>query len=109
MTRNQIFGIVFFALIVLSYVSVFYLLTRPERKASVEIYFGDRMTEAHYVLIERYNAAHRGTVKVIPIDFPNSDFNTDARKEILARSLRGEDDAIDRLASIFPRMNGNGF
>jgi multiple sugar transport system substrate-binding protein len=37
-------------------------------------------------------------VRVVPIDFPNPDFTTEERKEILARSLRGEGDGIDLLA-----------
>jgi multiple sugar transport system substrate-binding protein len=35
---------------------------------------------------------------VIPVDFPNADFSTNERKEILARSLRGEEDGIDLIA-----------
>jgi multiple sugar transport system substrate-binding protein len=35
---------------------------------------------------------------VIPIDFPNEDFTTNERKEVFARSLRGEGDNIDVFA-----------
>lgn len=98
MITKQFWGLSFFVAIVLIYVIIFYSFTRLPQKKVTEIYFADRMTEAHHLLIDRYNVAHAGSVKVIPIDFPNADFDTDSRKEILARSLRGEDDAIDLLA-----------
>ena len=95
---KQFIGIGIFAAVALFYVLALYFFAHREPKPIVEIFFADRMTEAHQVLIERYNARHTGTVKVIPIDFPNPDFSTDTRKEVLARSLRGEDDAIDLLS-----------
>lgn len=99
MRRNkQIIGLGLFSFIVLSIILVIYFISRRPSKTVTEIYFADRMTVAHYILIDRYNAAHEGSIKVIPVDFQNSDFSTDTRKEILARSLRGEDDAIDLLA-----------
>ncbi|MFH0990555.1 MAG: extracellular solute-binding protein [bacterium] len=98
MTSRQILGIGIFTAVVLIYVLVFYLFTHRQEPTVTEIYFADRMTEAHHLLINRYNALHAGSIKVVPIDFPNSEFNTDTRKELLARSLRGEDDAIDVLA-----------
>lgn len=63
-----------------------------------EIYFADRITLAHQILIEQYNELNKGEIKVIPIDFPNYDFSTNERKELLARSLRGRGDGIDLLA-----------
>jgi multiple sugar transport system substrate-binding protein len=98
MTTKQILGIALLAIIVLLYVVVFYVLAHRSAPPVTEIYFADRMTEAHRILIERYNAMHAGSVRIVPIDFPNPDFSTDTRKEVLARSLRGEDDAVDLLA-----------
>ena len=99
MNKNkQILGLGIFSVAALLYILVVYFISHRAPKTVTEIYFADRMTEAHYILIDRYNAAHAGSVKVIPVNFTNSDFSTDARKEILARSLRGEDDAIDLLA-----------
>jgi multiple sugar transport system substrate-binding protein len=95
---KQFIGIGIFVAVALFYVLALYFFAHREPKPVVEIFFADRMTEAHQVLIERYNARHAGAVKVIPIDFPNQDFSTDTRKEVLARSLRGEDDAIDLLS-----------
>jgi len=79
-------------------VLIFYTFSRRTQKSVVEIHFADRVTEAHRILIDKYNSTHVGSVKVIPIDFPLEDFSTDGRKEVLARSLCGEDDAIDLLA-----------
>ena len=95
---KQFIGIGIVAIVALVYVLALYFFAHRESKPVVEIYFADRMTEAHQILIDRYNARHVGTVKVIPINFPNEDFSTDTRKEVLARSLRGEDDAIDLLS-----------
>ena len=50
------------------------------------------------ILIDKYNKEHLGKVRVIPIDFPNFDFSTNERKEILARSLRSRGDGIDLFA-----------
>jgi ABC-type glycerol-3-phosphate transport system substrate-binding protein len=98
MTSKQLIGIGLLTALVLIYVLAFYILSHRAEQSVTEIHFADRVTEAHRILIDKYNSAHAGSVKVIPIDFPISDFSTDARKEILARSLRGEDDAIDLLA-----------
>jgi ABC-type glycerol-3-phosphate transport system substrate-binding protein len=96
--KKQVIGIGIFVAAALFYVLAVYFLGHRELKTVVEIHFADRVTEAHRILIDKYNAAHAGSIKVIPIDFPLEDFSTDGRKEVLARSLRGEDDAIDLLA-----------
>jgi multiple sugar transport system substrate-binding protein len=98
MSSKQLIGIGILAVIVLLYVSVFYYFAHKPQRAVVEIHFADRITEAHRILIDKYNTLRAGSIKVIPIDFPLEDFSTDGRKEVLARSLRGEDDAIDLLA-----------
>jgi multiple sugar transport system substrate-binding protein len=98
MSKKQVLWIGIIALVVLVYVSVFYFLAHRPADSVTEIHFADRMTEAHRILIDKYNAEHAGSIKVVPIDFPNPDFSTDTRKEVFARSLRGEDDAIDLLA-----------
>lgn len=85
----------FFSLLYVVIFSVRYFSSKNEIK---EIYFADRMTAAHKIIIERYNKLMEGKVKVIPIDFPNDDFSTNERKEILARSLRGTGDGIDLFA-----------
>jgi multiple sugar transport system substrate-binding protein len=87
------FLVVLFALYLVPYI----LFKRQPQPEVMEIYFADRVTEAHRVLVDRYNALHAGQVKVVLIDFPNEEFSTNERKEILARSLRGEGDGIDLL------------
>jgi multiple sugar transport system substrate-binding protein len=97
-TSYQGWGIAVLGAIALIYFAVFAFFVKRPQQHVTEFYFADRMTEAHRILIDQYNKLHAGKIKVIPIDFPNPDFSTDARKEILARSLRGEDDGIDLLA-----------
>lgn len=97
-TSKQAWGIGILGSIALIYLTMFAFLSKRPQEHMIEFYFADRMTEAHRILIDQYNKSHEGKVKVIPIDFPNPDFSTDTRKEILARSLRGEDDGIDLLA-----------
>jgi multiple sugar transport system substrate-binding protein len=71
--------------------------SKSEKKIT-EIYFADRITAAHQILIDQYNRENEGKVKVVPIDFPNYDFNSNERKELLARSLKGRGDGIDLFA-----------
>ena len=92
------FGTLILVGLALLYLIPYSLLIRRPDPGITEIYFADRITDAHRILIDRYNALHEGRVRVIPIDFPNADFSTNERKEILARSLRGEDDGIDLIA-----------
>jgi len=91
-------GVLFLGLLALLYLVPYYLIVQRPEPAVTEIFFADRITEAHRILIEKYNRMHAGRIKVTPIDFPNPDFSTNERKEILARSLRGEGDGIDLLA-----------
>ncbi|MGE5314422.1 MAG: extracellular solute-binding protein [Acidobacteriota bacterium] len=91
-------GIVLLIFVALAYIIPYYLAVPQKKSPVTELYFADRITEAHRLLIDKYNRLHAGAVKVIPTDFANEDFNTDERKEILARSLRGEGDGIDVFA-----------
>ena len=97
-SSNQAWGIAVLCAIALVYFTIFAFLFKRPTEHVTEFYFADRMTEAHRILINQYNQSHAGKIKVIPVDFPNPDFSTDTRKEILARSLRGDDDGIDLLA-----------
>ncbi len=92
------YGAGYLALLGLLYLFTYLVFVRRDDAPVVEIYFADRMSDAHRILIDEYNKLHEGKVKVIPIDFPNKDFTSNERKEILARSLRGEGDGIDLLA-----------
>jgi len=95
---KQHWGLLLLVFVTLVYITIFFLLNPVKKKSVVEIYFADRMTVAHKMLIEKYNRLNEGKVKIIPIDFPNYDFSTNERKEMLARSLRGRGDGIDLFA-----------
>ena len=90
-------GIVILVTLGLLYLVLYSLFVRRPAPGVTEIYFADRVTDAHRILIERYNRLNAGRIRVIPVDFPNLDFSTNERKEILARSLRGAEDGIDLI------------
>ena len=103
MTRNVKllkwgYGAGYLVLLASLYLFTYFVFIKHREPAVTEICFADRITAAHKILIDRYNRMNEGRIKVIPIDFPNRDFSTNERKEILARSLRGEGDGIDLLA-----------
>jgi multiple sugar transport system substrate-binding protein len=91
-------GAGYLLLLALLYVFTYFIFVKEQKQEVTEIYFADRVTDAHRILIDKYNALNAGRIKVIPIDFPNKDFSTNERKEILTRSLRGEGDGIDLFA-----------
>lgn len=95
---KQKWGIIFLLFVTITYLTIFFIDYKSEGKKVKEIYFADRITAAHRILIDEYNKMHEGEVKVIPVDFPNTDFSTNDRKEVVARSLRGHGDGIDLFA-----------
>ncbi|MGA9364408.1 MAG: extracellular solute-binding protein [Bacteroidota bacterium] len=95
---RQHWGVLFLSFIAIMFILVQVFFSAHRRKTVTKLYFADKMTEAHRVLIDEYNRLHEGEVDVIPVDFPNVDFTTNERKEVLARSLRGEGDGIDVFA-----------
>lgn len=97
-TGKQKWGFILLLFLALIYVAIFYFQRNTPQGVVTEIYFADRITAAHRELIDQYNKMHKGKIKVIPIDFPNFDFSTNERKEVLARSLRGTGDGIDIFA-----------
>lgn len=97
-SRNTKLGLALVIILIVAYVSVFFLTQYRADVGVVKIYFADRVTAAHKILIDRYNQKMKGKIEVVPIDFPNFDFSTNERKEILARSLRGTGDGIDLFA-----------
>lgn len=97
-TAKQKWGFIFLGLLIAVYIVINLLQNRKSPQEVTEIYFADRMSAAHKILIDKYNNLNKGKVKVIQIDFPNFDFSTNERKEVLARSLRGTGDGIDLFA-----------
>jgi multiple sugar transport system substrate-binding protein len=95
---KQKWGFLFLLFLTIAYLVLYYFLNAPQESRITEIYFADRITVAHRILIQKYNELNKGRVKVIPIDFPNPDFSTNDRKEMLARLLRGRGDGIDIFA-----------
>jgi len=91
-------GVAILVALGLLYLLLYSLLVRRPPPGVTEIYFADRITDAHRILIDRYNALNAGRIRVIPVDFPNLDFSTNERKEILARSLRGAEEGLDLIA-----------
>jgi multiple sugar transport system substrate-binding protein len=92
------YGVAILAVLGLLYFVLYSLLVPQPPPGLTEIYFADRITDAHRILIDRYNTLNAGRIRVIPVDFPNLDFSTNERKEILARSLRGAEDGLDLMA-----------
>jgi|WetSurMetagenome_2_1015567.scaffolds.fasta_scaffold15447_4 multiple sugar transport system substrate-binding protein len=95
---KQTWGLLFLLFVTIAYLIIYLIINSPQKNEITEIYFADMMTAAHQILIDEYNKINEGKVKVIPIDFPNFDFSTNERKEMLARLLRGKGDGIDIFA-----------
>lgn len=70
----------------------------PNREAATRLYFADNISEAHRLLIERFNREYSGRIEVVPINLPFTKFSTNERKVLLARSLRSRNDQIDVFA-----------
>lgn len=73
-------------------------LTPTARNRVARVYFADRISSAHRLVIDRFNELHRGAIEVVPVDLPFEKFSTNERKELLARSLRSKSDKIDVFA-----------
>jgi multiple sugar transport system substrate-binding protein len=95
---KQTWGLLILLFVTIAYLVTFLLISANKKNEITEIYFADMMTAAHRILIDKYNKLNEGKVRVIPIDFPNFDFSTNERKEMLARLLRGKGDGIDVFA-----------
>lgn len=67
-------------------------------KAVTKIYYADNISPAHQIAIDKFNQQFKGKIEVIPIDLPFIKFNTNLRKELLARSLRNQNSLIDVFA-----------
>ncbi|NLT50154.1 MAG: extracellular solute-binding protein [Ignavibacteria bacterium] len=69
----------------------------PEQEIK-KIYYIDNISEAHRILIERFNQRYKNKIEVVPVNLPFYNFTTNDRKEILTRSLRSHSDGIDVFA-----------
>ena len=69
-------------------------LTSDSNKVQ-KVYFADHISPAHRAVIDRFNQKYAGRIEVVAVDLPFSKFNTNERKELLARSLRSKSDRLD--------------
>ncbi|MBD3287959.1 extracellular solute-binding protein [candidate division KSB1 bacterium] len=63
-----------------------------------KIYYADNITPAHRKIIDRFNQKYKGKIEVVPVELPFSKFNTNERKELIARTLRNRNSRIDIFA-----------
>ena len=77
-------------------ISSFPLGTNPLNTDGIErVYFADNIGVGHAEIIRQFNELHKGEVEVVAIDLPFSKFNTNQRKELIARNLRSRSSRID--------------
>ncbi len=90
-----------FGIILIALVAAFIFFFLPLRDSfysktgPAELYFVDNMTQAHKIIINKFNTEYKDRIKIIPIDMPFNKFSTNERKEILARSLRSKSERLD--------------
>ncbi len=70
----------------------------PEPNKESVVYFAGDISYAHQEVINEFNAAHSGKIKVVPIDLAFKEFTTNDRKELIARALSGKFDKFDIFA-----------
>ena len=56
----------------------------PEQEIK-KIYYIDNISEAHRILIERFNQRYKNKIEVVPVNLPFYNFTTNDRKEILGQ------------------------
>jgi multiple sugar transport system substrate-binding protein len=98
MRRAALFIIVGFLLVGGVVGLLFYGSPGSIDRSAQKVYFADNISWVHRLLIDRFNATHRGSIEVVAVDLPFEKFSTNERKELLARSLRNKSDRIDIFA-----------
>ena len=94
------FPVLFTISVLVISVSFFFSLYPIGRSPIVEdtiqrVYYADNIADGHSELIRRFNQLHEGEIEVIGIDLPFTKFNTNQRKELIARNLRSRGSRID--------------
>lgn len=69
-----------------------------ESRHPVQVYYADHISPAHQAAIDQFNRQHSGRIEVVPVNLPFDKFNTNERKELLARSLRSKSEKLDVFA-----------
>ena len=62
------------------------------------VFFVDNISNAHQLMVNRFNEIFAGQIEVVPISLPFEKFTTNERKELLTRTLRGMGGRIDVFA-----------
>ncbi|RKY50187.1 MAG: hypothetical protein DRP92_08075, partial [Candidatus Neomarinimicrobiota bacterium] len=81
--------------IVLSFILYLLPITGVGNKEVIKIYYADNISEAHRKIMDEFNRVNKGKIEVVAVDLPFTKFNTNERKEILARALRSKSSVID--------------
>ncbi len=77
-------------------ISSFPLGRNPIKQNQIQrVYFADNIAAGHSSIIQKFNEIHEGEIEVIAIDLPFRKFNTNQRKELIARNLRSRGSRID--------------
>lgn len=69
----------------------------PENEVK-KLYYIDNISEAHLIIINKFNEKYKDQIEVVPVNLPFQNFTTNDRKQILTRSLRSRSDVIDIFA-----------
>lgn len=87
------------AIILILVIYTFPVIELGRSEANVKkVYFADNISVAHQKIIEMFNSRNKGRIEIVPIDLPFTVFNTNERKELIARALRGKNSRIDIFA-----------
>jgi len=74
-------------------------LKEMDDEGIIEITFADNISPAHQRVIDAFNQAHDGRIRVVALDLPFEKFSTNERKQLLARSFRSEGGSVDVFAA----------
>lgn len=89
--------------ILISIVSIIFIYLQaqvnlfPESEEK-KLYYIDNISDAHLIIIEKFNEKYKNKIEVVPVNLPFNNFTTNDRKQILTRSLRSRSDVIDIFA-----------
>ncbi len=97
-SRPLILAFIFLLVLLLALVIGISYLSGNVVNSVTKIYYADNISPAHQIAIDEFNRQYKGKIEVIPIDLPFIKFNTNLRKELLARSLRNQNSLIDVFA-----------
>lgn len=65
---------------------------------TVTIYYVDNISEAHQMIIDKFNEQYENRIYVESINLPFTKFTTNERKQLITRYLRNESDRIDIIS-----------